>query len=156
MNLNEFYKALEQHDWFYPWTDDSSVYWRGEQAWQVLETTAKENGQAYAWLLAEYARHMCSGEAWNTPKHPKPEVPVTLDLKASIDLRAAYEKLVFSADPEAERQRLLVLIHTNGALAAAGEQLPFLLNTIEPFIQAWAEGQAAAAFAYTKLKDRNV
>lgn len=152
MNLQEFYKTLEQHDWFYPWADDSSVYWRGEQSWQALEATAKAHGPAYAWLMAEFARHMCSGQAWNTPKHPKPEMPIPLDLQASIDLRAAYEKLAFNPDPEAEKQGLLALVEAKGALSAEGEQLPFLLNGIESFVQAWASGKAAAAFAFSKLK----
>jgi hypothetical protein len=154
MSLQQFYKDLEQHDWFYPWTDDSSVYRRGEQAYKALETTAKENGPAYAWLIAEYARHMCSGEPWNTPKHPKPEAPVALDLQSSIDLRAAYEKLAFTVAHEAEEQRLLVLVKNKGALSAVGEEIPFLLKQIQPFVQAWEAGRAAAAAAFLDLKAR--
>lgn len=75
MNIVEFYKELERHDWYYCWSDDSGVYRRGEADWNRLEGIAKAGGTSYVRLMTDFSKHMCSGPAWGTVKLPKPECP---------------------------------------------------------------------------------
>jgi hypothetical protein len=74
MNIAELYRALQCHDWFYARSDDPRVYHRGNENWDRLqrEMMAVEGGPE---LVREYSKHVFSGPAFGTPKHPKPDMP---------------------------------------------------------------------------------
>ena len=73
MTIAELYKGLEQHDWFHAMSDSREVYSRGQSEWRRLQYAATELGVPE--LFTEYSRHVFSGPAFGTPKHPKPEMP---------------------------------------------------------------------------------
>lgn len=75
MIIGELYKGLEQHDWFHARSDDPSVYDRGQRNWIRLFFAARkiDGGER---LFRDYSKHVFSGPAFGTPKHPKPPMPV--------------------------------------------------------------------------------
>lgn len=78
MTLAELYKGLERHDWFHAMSDSREVYQRGRSRQIELLTAARKmvgGGELYA----AYAKHVFSGPAFGTPKHPKPAMPVEVD-----------------------------------------------------------------------------
>ncbi len=154
MSLQAFYNELEKHDWFYAWTDDSSVYRRGETAFQALKTKAKSAGPAYAFLMQEYAAHMSSGEPWGTAKKAKPECPAPLSLNDIIELRAQYERLQAMPGSESLLEALLERIRLLAAFHEEGENEPFLFAQFEPLIEAWVSGKQRAIEAHQRLFSR--
>lgn len=75
MTLTELYRELQRHDWFHEMSDDHRVWSAGQQDKQRLirESMKVEGGQK---LMADFSKHVFSGEAFGTPKAPKPEPPV--------------------------------------------------------------------------------
>jgi len=86
-SLAAFYAKLKSHDWYFGWSEDSSVYRAGEIADARLQKLAKDSGPVHQWLWGEYNKHMFSGSSWNTPQHPKPPQPMALSLTETINLR---------------------------------------------------------------------
>lgn len=57
MTLHEYYKRLKFHDWFYTYSDDHSVWERGDRAQREVERTAKlspEHQKLYDDFRAHY------------------------------------------------------------------------------------------------------
>jgi hypothetical protein len=75
MSIEDFYEALEKHDWFHFWADSRHVSEAGEKSQAKIEEAARIGGERYQWLYSEYGKYMVSGKPWNTPKHPKPPAP---------------------------------------------------------------------------------
>jgi len=73
MTIAELYKALEAHDWFHAMSDSREVYERGQNEWRRLQYASV--ALCVPELFNEYSRHVFSGPAFGTPKHPKPEMP---------------------------------------------------------------------------------
>lgn len=66
--LQKYYRALEQHDWTYEMSDDSSVYKRGVIAHEELLKQSKTS-KAHAKLFAAYVAHVRKGK--QRPAWPK-------------------------------------------------------------------------------------
>lgn len=67
MTLSEYYSELMNHDWFHYYSDDFSVYKRGERNWGILCQIAKESPE-----------HTKLFDEWYEYKHhdaPKPIRP---------------------------------------------------------------------------------
>ena len=75
MNLREFYKACESHDWFYMMSDDPEVYARGQSREIELRNDAIRFGPLGLELFQAFSAHHFSGPAWNKPKAPTPPRP---------------------------------------------------------------------------------
>jgi hypothetical protein len=67
MTLQEFYDLLDQHDWYYQYSDDRSVYNRGKE--QQAKIEAQASGRREFKLLLEAFRSYIRGSG------PKPERP---------------------------------------------------------------------------------
>ena len=74
VSLPDFWDMLNAHDWYYAYSDDHSVWQRGERASKKLEAIAQQS-KAHRELMTRFTLHMFSGEAWNTQKEPKPDRP---------------------------------------------------------------------------------
>lgn len=72
--LAEYYDMLSRHDWYYAYSDDGSVFRRGEAANQKLAAIAKTSPE-HAALLAGYKQYYFSGKPWGTERAPKPGRP---------------------------------------------------------------------------------
>lgn len=74
MNIQDFYKKLQVHDWTYMFSDDHSVWLRGKEADAELAREAQsiDGGNE---LMQAFGKHIFSGEAYGTPKAPYPECP---------------------------------------------------------------------------------
>jgi len=70
MHIKDYYRKLETHDWYYQYSDDSRVLYRGENKERELGNIAHEFG--YMELYMAYQQHMFSGKPWGTEKKPKP------------------------------------------------------------------------------------
>ena len=75
MTLQEFYDAVERHDWFYEMSDDHRVWVNGEAARARLENEASTDFRKRE-ILDAFTKHHYSGEPWSTTKAPKPERPL--------------------------------------------------------------------------------
>ena len=75
--LQEYYDMLEKHDWYYEFSDDSFVYFKGKSNRdELLRISQKEPLFPKAFrLFQSYQIHMFSGPPWGTEKAPKPERP---------------------------------------------------------------------------------
>jgi hypothetical protein len=74
MTLTELYKELERHDWFHAMSDSAEVHMRGDANWNRLKSEADRIPGGLD-LMTNYAKHVFSGEAFGTPKAPKPAKP---------------------------------------------------------------------------------
>ena len=74
MTLQDFYDKCAHHDWYYSYSDDHSVWKRGQAVGKELEiiaTTSPEHKEIYdAWLA-----YVSSGSAFGTKRLPKPTRP---------------------------------------------------------------------------------
>jgi len=74
ITIREFYKRLEQFDWFYAMSDDYRVYHGGMMERKRIAHIAYEGGDNYLRLFRDYQKHVYTGRPWGTEKAPKPEV----------------------------------------------------------------------------------
>jgi hypothetical protein len=88
MTIAELYRALERHDWFYAQSDDPGVYRQGRSNSITLLTAARNliDGEK---LYEAYSKHVFSGPAFGTPKHPKPPMPTGERAQTEPSLEAA-------------------------------------------------------------------
>lgn len=64
-SLNEFWKMLKTHDWDYDYSDDSSVWRRGQAQRKSIEDTLKAGGKEYQDLYDQFTKNKGS-----TPPRP--------------------------------------------------------------------------------------
>jgi len=57
MQIEEFFMKLRRHDWFYEYSDDHSVWQRGQAASYELRQLAKEN-DTFALMYADYNNYI--------------------------------------------------------------------------------------------------
>lgn len=74
MTLLELWDQLNQHDWFYQYSDDIRVYRAGNSDRERLSALSKTIPGGPE-LLEAFTKHHFSGEPWSTPKAPKPPRP---------------------------------------------------------------------------------
>lgn len=74
MKISEYYKLLNAHDWYYCFSDDSSVASKGYIVSNRLRELATLS-PAHAELYNAFHRYAFSGEAFGNEKQPKPEPP---------------------------------------------------------------------------------
>jgi hypothetical protein len=73
MSLQEFYDLLDQHDWFYPMSDDSRVFEKGqanERRLISLATTITGGKSLYVSYLA-YINSRIEGTKIEKPRRPE-------------------------------------------------------------------------------------
>jgi hypothetical protein len=151
--ITDFYAALDLHDWYSAWSDDSSVYLRGDLSYQQLKSTALSNGPAFAWLLTEFSNCMFSGPAWETEKLPKPSVPRVTDLNTMIDIRADYEKKSLEmAGNNPETTLIAGIVRCMSAASTGNEAVPVLFQSVDALRNAWMDGKREASEALIRLK----
>lgn len=70
--LQEYYKLLKQHDWYYAWSDDGGIYAEGAAERVKIEKIASQS-EAHKALLMGFVAHYFPSE--NEEKKPLPEEP---------------------------------------------------------------------------------
>jgi len=91
MTLAELYRELERHDWFYQMSDDPRVYHSGNDNERRLQYMAGAIPGGLD-LMRSYSQHVFSGEAFGTPRHPKPAKPDELTGSQLADALAKATK----------------------------------------------------------------
>jgi len=91
MTLAELYRELEQHDWFYQMSDDPYVYSFGNDNERRLQYLANAIPGGTD-LMRSYWKHVFSGEAFGTPKAPKPVNPDEVLGRTIADALAKAQK----------------------------------------------------------------
>lgn len=71
MDIQEYFRELEKHDWYYSFSDDNGAYRRGHENEMRLKAIAAES-EKHQRLYDGFMAHFSSGDAWGTPKQPKP------------------------------------------------------------------------------------
>ena len=74
VTLAQYYDMLEAHDWYFDWSDDGSVWRRGQANVDKLVAIAEQSPE-YEQLFMAYREHMFTGEPWDSPRAPKPDRP---------------------------------------------------------------------------------
>jgi hypothetical protein len=75
ISLLDFYKMLEDHDWYFRFSDNSKIEQKGFENYIRLINIAEEGGPEFKKLLNGFERHMFSGKPWEGERAPKPEKP---------------------------------------------------------------------------------
>lgn len=71
MTLSEFYSKLENHDWYYMFSDDVNVHTEGFWSEHYLFRIADGNPE-FIDLYERFKLHHFSGEGFGTERAPKP------------------------------------------------------------------------------------
>jgi len=74
MTLSQFYDFLENHDWYYQYSDDHSVYSKGSRERVFINKISSES-ENHRNLLKGFEEHIFSGPEFNTKKAIKPDRP---------------------------------------------------------------------------------
>ena len=74
MGIKEFYNELENHDWFYHFSDDHGAWCAGVANENRLRKIAEESPE-HKKLFYDFGKHYFSGESFGKPKAPKPIRP---------------------------------------------------------------------------------
>ncbi len=53
MNLEQYKKELDNHDWWYDYSDDHKTWKRGSENWKRLQEIGNESPEHYATLKAK-------------------------------------------------------------------------------------------------------
>lgn len=72
--LAEFYDMLNKHDWYYPFSDNITVYTVGRRYEQFLADMASTDPE-YTRLYVAFEDHYFSGPAFGAAKIDKPIKP---------------------------------------------------------------------------------
>lgn len=72
--LQEYYRQLEAHDWYFEQSDDIHVWRRGKAKRNELYIASTKSPEAGT-LWKEWNVYMFSGKPWGTEKAPKPVFP---------------------------------------------------------------------------------
>jgi hypothetical protein len=67
MTLQEYYKELKQHDWYYDWSDDHTVWTKGRDNLNRLIGITRESRQ-HEELYIMFKEHHFSGKPFGTEK----------------------------------------------------------------------------------------
>lgn len=150
----DFYRKLLAHDWYYAWSDDSSVYRAGQVAHALLVQLAHNAGPVQKWLLSEVSKHYSTGKAWGTERHPLPAPPTELTNKDAMKIRIELVKaelttrligkfaafLPASVKAHDPVQPVLEKVYLHGFYAGKA-QPPALIGRHPKLRKAWEDGQ---------------
>jgi len=67
-SIVEYFEMLKNHDWYYDFADDHSVWEAGKLEHKRLERIALEKQLDYLRMWLQFNQAMFSGEPWGTPK----------------------------------------------------------------------------------------
>jgi len=70
MDIKDYDKRLRNHDWYFTWSDDYSVYSRGDRDRKELIRITEES-PAHAELFNAYNMHYFSGDQFGKPDFNK-------------------------------------------------------------------------------------
>lgn len=75
VSLRDYWDKLSRHDWYYNYSDDGSVWRRGEENESKLIAISRQSPEHKA-LYDGFKEHHFTGEGWTKKeKFPKPERP---------------------------------------------------------------------------------
>lgn len=70
-----FWHKAKNFDWYYEFSDDHSVWLRGNANKAKLKETARELGDEAVAILEAWSKHFFTGESWGTDKAEAPPMP---------------------------------------------------------------------------------
>jgi len=76
VTLSEYYDLLEEHDWYYAFSDDMRIYSKGEKQEMYLTGVAQRNGISFQNLYDAFHHYHFSGQQFGTVKADKPTRPM--------------------------------------------------------------------------------
>jgi len=79
MTIEEYYKLLKQHDWYYEMSSDPFVFSAGLAKDRALKAIARDHGPKFQELYQRFKRFYFSGPAFGVEKEPFPELEEFID-----------------------------------------------------------------------------
>lgn len=92
-SLNEFYKWLEAHDWFYDYSDDHSVWRKGSQSMGAIRGAVETGPAEYKKLFDAYEKYVNRKEGENIDKPVKPARTAKEQIQDRNDIHHAAQAL---------------------------------------------------------------
>ncbi|WNZ87584.1 hypothetical protein [Pseudomonas sp. P108] len=152
--LAAFYAHLQNHDWYYCFSEDRAAYRAGEVSEQRLRKLARDSGPVHEWLWEEFSKHKGTGPAWNTPQHPMPPAPADLAFRDMVNIRIEMAKaelvakIIASVKPFLPSSivqldpvwRVMQKVLYLGAYAGQGKA-PAIIASHPKLAGAWEQGQ---------------
>lgn len=74
-SLASFWDMLNEHDWYYEFSDSIDVHRKGDQSLTRIKSVATELLGSYYDLYQDFKEHKFSGKVFGTPQKPKPAKP---------------------------------------------------------------------------------
>jgi len=115
-SLNEFWKKLRNHDWTYEYSDDGSVWRRGQQQFDEIQSVVKNGSIEHKELFNQYSEY-----AWGRSKE-QPLMP----MRTKEEQNADREMLIVIADKLQEIVQEVYLLEKDQIISA--EQLWKFVN----------------------------
>jgi len=72
--LQNFYDKCQSFDWYFDWSDDGSVWDRGQKNYSLLKIEAASSPEKKS-IFDLWHLHMFSGPSFGTEKAPRPARP---------------------------------------------------------------------------------
>jgi len=115
-SLNEFWKMLRNHDWSYEYSDDHSVWRKGQQQFDEIQNVVKNGSVEYKELFNQYSEY-----AWGRSKE-QPVIPA----RTKEEQQADKEMISVIADKLQEIVQEVYLLEEDQIISA--EQLWKFVN----------------------------
>lgn len=90
--IEEYFDALEKHDWFFSYSDDRNVSAQGAKEEARLSAIAQVQGGDFLKLMRAFRAYHFSGQAWNKPQAPKPLRPAGGELRFDLAPAATQDE----------------------------------------------------------------
>jgi len=74
ITLEDYFKALQKHDWYFKNSDDHTAFKNGHADRQLLDSIAAREGGKFKEMLHDFNEHYFTGQPWGTIKAPKPKL----------------------------------------------------------------------------------
>lgn len=74
VSLREFYSMLENHDWYFDWSDDMRVYRAGKESLNKLISLSQVSPK-HRELFQDFESYMFTGEPWGDERSDRPKIP---------------------------------------------------------------------------------
>jgi len=92
-SLNEFYKMLESHDWFYDYSDDHRVWRSGSQSMGAIRGAVETGPKEYKELFDAYVKYVNRKDGENIEKPIKPSRTAEEQIQDRNDIYHAAKAL---------------------------------------------------------------
>jgi len=111
-SLNEFYKMLENHDWFYDYSDDHRVWRNGSQSMSAIREAIENGSKAYKELFELYVKYVNRDKYEFVEKPSKPARTAEEQIQDRNDINNAAQTLESLSEQLVRLEKDQIVNHT--------------------------------------------